>query len=364
MSNEKREQSKPGRDRLGREPVVGIVKSGKPPSRRIQRPTSIRRPKLIGKSVEGAAMQAMAASRARASATRGSSPFKAVPSQEVRTGDPGSRASSDTSVTRVDSRDERQQLDAQSSQGQGAPAELSLLLKRYLAAASVSAASPFHHSRITQVLLDKHWLPAPERPLNPSVRDFFLTRSVHLWSSACIPFGFPERMLPDVSGYFAQWLKMSNSEFHLLQLDAPSQSASELSPSSTIIVELKRIRHRKLCVVLRTSLKYNEAGTKEPTLRCDAWMVMLTRVGESVKPTSAKRKPRSTVDRIEREATLVDKKVSGFAVTMNLEIQFFNFASFLIERSLEPWRESLSSVEMLALHQDMIKRYPFERQLK
>eukprot|EP00537_Pseudo-nitzschia_pungens_P011808 CAMPEP_0172397336 /NCGR_PEP_ID=MMETSP1061-20121228/29932_1 /TAXON_ID=37318 /ORGANISM="Pseudo-nitzschia pungens, Strain cf. pungens" /LENGTH=122 /DNA_ID=CAMNT_0013129459 /DNA_START=231 /DNA_END=595 /DNA_ORIENTATION=- len=37
------------------------------PTRRIRRPTMIRRPKLIGKSVEGAAMQAMAASRKRAS---------------------------------------------------------------------------------------------------------------------------------------------------------------------------------------------------------------------------------------------------------------------------------------------------------
>ena len=70
----KKEKSKPHckheaccRNRLG---------PRKPPTRRIQRPTSIRRPKLIGKSVEGAAAQAMAASRARASANRGSSPFQ------------------------------------------------------------------------------------------------------------------------------------------------------------------------------------------------------------------------------------------------------------------------------------------------
>eukprot|EP00978_Attheya_sp_CCMP212_P026922 scaffold89529_cov56-Attheya_sp.AAC.1 len=46
------------------------------PPRKIRRPTFIRRPKLIGKSVEGAAMQAMAASRARA--TTGIKPVQAA----------------------------------------------------------------------------------------------------------------------------------------------------------------------------------------------------------------------------------------------------------------------------------------------
>ena len=40
------------------------------PSRRIRRPVMIRRPKLIGKSVDGAAMQAVAASRKRASSNQ------------------------------------------------------------------------------------------------------------------------------------------------------------------------------------------------------------------------------------------------------------------------------------------------------
>lgn len=289
-------------------------RSGRPPSRRIQRPTSIRRPKLIGKSVEGAAVQAMAASRARASVTRGSSPYqkttKAVPSKEVPAPVPKRSASS---LSRVGSREEGEQLVAQSNQDQNA--ELSVLLKQYMAAMSLSSSSPpFHRSRIMREFVDKYWVVKPERPLSSSVQNFLLTRSVHLWSSACVPFGFPDHMMKDVSGYFAQWLKMTNPQVSLLQLDVPSKSDSVLSPSSTMIVELKTIKQRKLCVVLQTSLKY-KVGNSEPILRCEAWMLMLNAAGETDKPARPKRKRTRLVKRAEREVTLVDKKVCSFAVS-------------------------------------------------
>jgi len=304
------------------QPITINASSGKPPSRRIQRPTSIRRPTLIGKSVEGAAMQAMAASRARASVTRGSSPFqknaKVAPKKEVHTGDHRAKASAASSIAKVESIDEGQQIDTQSTQSQGAlTAEASRMLKAYKATMSLTSASSFHHSRIVQALVDRYWIAKPEQPLSPSVRDFLLTRSVRLWSTSCVLFGFPDRMMNNVSTYFAQWLKVCNPEFSLLQLDAPSQSASILSTSSTVMVELKRINHRKLCVVLRTSLKY-KSETKEPTLRCDAWM-LLTCVGEDVAPSPPRRRLRNRkpVKSFEREATLVDKKVCGFAVSFN-----------------------------------------------
>jgi hypothetical protein len=50
--------------------------------------------------------------------------------------------------------------------------------------------------------------------------------------------------------------------------------------------------------------------------------------------------------------------------TIDIESQFFNFSAFLIELSLQRWKESLTPVEMLPLLQDMIKRFPLERQLK
>jgi hypothetical protein len=50
--------------------------------------------------------------------------------------------------------------------------------------------------------------------------------------------------------------------------------------------------------------------------------------------------------------------------TIDIESQFFNFSAFLIELSLQRWKESLTPVEMLPLLQDMVKRFPLERQLK
>lgn len=292
--------------------------SERPPTRRIQRPTSIRRPKLIGKSVEGAAVQAMAASRARASANRGSSPFqkasKGSKSMEVAAADRKAATSAASHVTRIEAKDCEQQLTVLDQNPRQAAAELSKLVKHYIAAMSRTAASPFHHSRIVQTMTDKYWLSDPERPIGPAARNFLLTRSVHMWSRACEPFGFPDCMMKDISGYFAQWLKMSNAEYNLLQLDAPSRSPSELSPSSTLIVELKRIYHRKLCVVLKTTLKF-KSDNKEPTLRCDAWMILLSRVGDDVRRPNTRRHARKTVQTYEREATLIDKKVCSFGVS-------------------------------------------------
>ena len=277
------------------EQVANSAPSGKPPSRRIQRPTSIRRPKLIGKSVEGAAVQAMAASRARASVTRGSSPFqkssKSVPQTRDITIETGSKAHNTSSIARATARDDKQQPSIELSQNERMlAAELSILLKGYKEAMPLLSASPFHVSLVVQSLIDKFWVAKPERPLSRPVQEFLLTRSVHLWSSSCIPYGFPDRMMHDMSSYFVQWLKMSRpEEFNVLQLDTPSRFVSILSTSATIMVELKQIHHRRLCVVLRISLKCNPENEK-PALCCDAWMLLLDRVDEEVKPATPPRR--------------------------------------------------------------------------
>lgn len=299
----------------------GAEGSGRLSSRRTKLPASIRRPKLIGKSVEGSAVQAMAASRARASAMRGNSPFqksnKAAPSKDaVAAPVPTSQVNSSSSTSDGYSTMDRKQLGGQSNQDQSI--EVPASLKRYAATMSLTSVSPFQHTRVIQSIVDRHWRMNPERPLSLATREFLLTRSTHLWSDACAAFGFPERMMNNLSGYFAQWLNMSTPDFRLLQLDAPTPADSPLSPSSTIIVELKIVKQRKLCVVLRTSLRY-AVGRTEPKLRCDAWMLMLLNRGTGdVAPVRAKKKRRKPVHRIERHATLFDKKICTFAVSFTV----------------------------------------------
>jgi hypothetical protein len=290
------------------------------PSRRIQRPTSIRRPKLVGKSVEGAAMQAMAASRARASAARfnpaGSSPLqkpgrnKAEASKVAHVTDQESQEPASVSGTGSGSAYEDQRADSGSDQKQvSSVAALSVLRKEYASAASGRLTSPFHHSPVIDTIINKWWFGETERPVHPLIRDFLLSRSVRMWSSAFELLLFPERMVDDVSGYFAQWLKMSNPNYTLVQLDAPSLARRLVSPASTFLVELKRFGQRRLCVALRTSLKY-QPGQKRPILRCEAWMMMLSK---EIKPE--KRIRQKSICAFEREAALVDKKIAGFQVS-------------------------------------------------
>jgi hypothetical protein len=301
-------------------PALHTDQPARTPSRRIQRPTLIRRPKLVGKSVDGAAMQAMAASRARASASRfnpaGSSPLqkpgrnKADSSKVAHPTDQESQESASVLVTVSGSPDEDTQADSGSDMKQvSSVASLSMLQKEYASAASGQLTSPFHHSPLIEAMINKWLFDKLECPVHPFIRDFLLSRSVGVWSSAFELLLFPERMVDNVSGYFAQWLKMSNPDFILLQLDAPTLARTLVSPASTILVELKRFRHRRLCVTLRTSLKY-QPGQKRPILRCEAWMMML--------PTGIKAEKRiqkKSICAFEREAALMDKKIAGFQVS-------------------------------------------------
>ena len=305
----------------------------KTPSRRIQRPTSIRRPQLVGKSVEGAAMQAMAASRARASATRfnpvGSTPLqkpaarnKAAASKVVHTADRASQEPATSSRTPAGSTDEDQQADTRSDQKQvSSVAALSVLRKEYVTASSGTLTSPLHCSPMIEAVINKWWF---DEPVHPLIRDFLLSRSVCMWSSAFELLLFPDRMTNDVSGYFAQWLKMSNPEYTLLELDAPTRARMVVSPASTILVELKRFRQRNLSVALRTSLKY-QSGEKRPILRCEAWMMMLFRNAKEIKPEKSIRQ--KSIHAFERDAALMDKKIRGFQVSLLSARRLIDFDS-------------------------------------
>jgi hypothetical protein len=163
-----------------------------------------------------------------------------------------------------------------------------------------------------EAMINKWWFDEPERPVHPLIRDFLLSRSVCIWSSAIELLLFPDRIKNDVSGYFAQWLKMSNPVYNLLQLDAPTRARTVVSPASTILVELKRFRRRKLCVALQTSLKY-QPEHKRPILRCEAWMIMLFQNAKEIKPKKSTRQ--KSVRTFEREAALMDKKIGGFQVS-------------------------------------------------
>ena len=308
----------------------------KTPSRRIQRPTSIRRPQLVGKSVEGAAMQAMAASRARASATRfnpvGSSPLqkptarnKTTASKVLHTTDRASQEAATLPRTGAESTDDDQQTEARSDQKQVSSVDaLSVLRKEYVAASPGRSTSPFHRSPMIEAMINKWWFGELDHSVHHLIKDFLLSRSVYMWSNAFELFLFPDRMKNDVSGYFAQWLKMSNPAYNLLELDAPTRARTLVSPASTILVELKRFRQRKLCVALRMSLKH-QPGQKRPILRCEAWMMMLFRNPKEIKPEKSIR--RKTVSAFEREAALMDKKIGGFQVSFYCARFLRNFDS-------------------------------------
>lgn len=370
-----------------REPLtksIGDMSQSKKAATRDSQLPQIRRPKLVGKSVEGAAMQAMAASRARASSTR----FASLGSPLPKGGRDKASASRALAIDRgpretAKSLEEDKRAESQSDQKQeSSVAALSVAVTEYFATISEKLPSAFHQAWMVQALISRRWL---DRPVNFLIRDFLLSRAVPVWGTALEIFSYPDRMLKDVGGYLAQWLQMSDPRFELIQLDAPSQAPALVSPTSILVVELKRIRRQTLCVALRTSVKL-DAGPRHPSLCCEAWMMVLTPDG-TVR-TRRKRKVRRKIIRtLEREATLMDKKIGGFEVsstlactistlrtiltflpcekpTIDLEVQLFNLSAFLLQRSLKSWKESLLPGEMVPLITDMVQRFPLARQMK
>jgi hypothetical protein len=250
----------------------------------------MRRPKLIGKSVEGAAMQAVAASRARASTSR----FKTPPPPTQPKRPPRDSGPARDIIKAAPLRKPAPNSDAsltessRSSQGfrsQKEPQKRDDILSRvsndFRLLSSSNASITRRLSSVQRealLALSNVWWPRKDRQTIPkSIGEFLLSKSPITWSDACFIPPLPTRMSDIFPLAFSNWIAAWTPGLAILPLP-PTNSPSKLPDAVFLSSEIKNVRGCKCLAVVRiTRIRGSKTGKTKAIVRCEGWVLNLPR---------------------------------------------------------------------------------------
>jgi hypothetical protein len=260
------------------------------PTRKIRRPTNMRRPKLIGKSVEGAAMQAVAASRTRASTNRFKTPppppqpkrppRESGPARDIIKAAPLRKPApqSDSSLT-------ESSRSAQGFRSQKEPQKRDDILSRVsndfrlLSSSNASITRRLSSlQREALLALSNVWWPRKDGQTIPkTVGEFLLSKSPITWSDACFIPPLPTRMSDIFPLAFSNWIAAWTPGLDILPLP-PTNSPSKLPDYVLLSSEIKNVRGCKCLAVVRiTKVRGSKTGRNKAIVRCEGWVLNLPR---------------------------------------------------------------------------------------
>ena len=279
------------------------------PTRRIHRPTFIRQPKLIGKSVEGAAVQAMAASRKRASATR-------LKTQSARSSI-SERGSSKTegaeSITTLGNMKEKEKASGRETSRStiSTDSEVERLRADIQAKGGPLHGTRFGTTRQSLQLIQISWFLSERRPVSAEVREMLLQNALPLFSNSCEIMPYTRLLSEDFAPHLAEFvLSYTNKVGQSIVLPTLSNSTLEKGTSCQyLMVSLKNAKVATFIVIRLTVQKAEQRG-RGFVAYVDAWVFFLPRA-DGKKITSRKRGRK----RRERKCMIIDEKVAKIQVS-------------------------------------------------
>ena len=333
------------------EPVV------KRPARRIPRPTSMLRPTLIGKSVEGSTAAAVQASRLRArAATR--------PSPSV-----SSRKKIETTQDKNVSRKKRESVrhkdkDATSVIRASHPQALVKVYRAFLSLLTEDG---------SDALISQHRL--NQSSIQHLAHMFFKSLKEKGGSSASLS----TRLMCSCYGKFVgtgsvQQLECDNditslTSFadHLMKLwgttaittDKQSRSSSHLPLTIYLRKDLLTSASRKAVIIMEVSIHWHNT-LNSLTFSYNAWLINSVDKNKLHQKRS-NRKPFASLRRLEREAGAIEAVLLDFLGKLNVESEIFNFACLRITRGGAQEEAHKRGPSTLSLLRSIIARYPFSQ---
>lgn len=252
--------------------------------RRIRRPTVMRRPKLVGKSVEGSAMQAVAASRKRASSNQFKNIASTTPSRRQPSGAPireGGRSSimktpPNTSEARIRQFGRPPSSSRRSKEIQEKDEILSRVKKDFALMYKfenwqLKRASSLY--RGANLLLTNLWWPRNNGEKVPrGVAEFILTQSPLAWSEECLAPPFPEGLTDVLVPIFARWIATFTPGLQIVSTDTRANQHGSMLLAS----DIKNVRSVKCQTVVKISRVQN-SGMSNTMIRCQGWLLTLPR---------------------------------------------------------------------------------------
>lgn len=294
--------------------------SGTGATRRIRRPVMIRRPKLVGKSVEGAAMQAVAASRKRASSNQ----FKnnmavSVPSRKPAIQAPNtgkailSKTDADTKLLRRPPTTLRRQKDKEQQDP-----NLIRVKDDFMALCNYDFWQMRRQSsrqRDATLLLSNMWWPRKTNHVIPwAVADFIMSQTPLTWTSTCPVPSFPSKIADSFLPIFARWLATFTPGLDLL----PTKYHNLAAKSKPVFLcsTTKNVRGRKCLSVIRISIGKNAARKEAPAIiRFHGWVLTLAR--------RSKKEQLKKLDANVTTSTLLEKDAAGLdKLTTDIQVSF------------------------------------------
>lgn len=323
--------------------------------RSVTRPTSIRRPKLIGKSVDGAAFHAVAASRARASshAFRGTLAGSSNLGQSRKPSEPIRKPSSSRSpsIPVVTNRS------VQRSQNKG-----SSFLHKFYESYVGTGQGRVHtdHSKVTRHLNASFWLAKSSDTVSPVIADAILQENSQAWYDTSQMLPLPGKLSETFVASFTAELTQRTSREDLSIVPMENQSQASIS---IILTSGSRAVHQSRCVpVAKLSVLNMERGKlKSSMLAVEASILSLPR-RKNDRRFSLKRRRYYSLELMEHDASGSDILACKLANLLKLETVIFDHAASVAERAMKSVNGELSYGEVLCLTRDLIAEYSLTQQ--
>ena len=320
------------------------------PRRRIPRPVVIRQPKLIGKSVEGAAMQAVAASRKRASSNQFKNASSAAsirrsslltPSKDgaqgsgsklaVTAGDGGSRR-----VVRSPAGTRRpNEQDDDDEETMRIKADFKIVSQKK----EWKARRRSGRLRDYTVFLSNIWWPRLQtNVVSLSLAEFVISKSPMAYCDPCLSLPFPSGLDSSFVPLFARWIAAFSPNIYILNTAAAGAGNSKANESIILASGIKNVRGIKGLSIVKISktIAKGVAGV----VRLQGWIVRLPRRTHRDQLKKSNANVISTSFR-EKDATGLDKLASDLHVslrTKDLKVDYSLDTNILLLRvHSAPW---------------------------
>jgi len=328
------------------------------PPRRAARPTVIRRPKLVGKSVEGAAVHALAASRARAS----SNIFKG-----------GASAAGPRKAQIEEARPVRQKRPAEKARQSDASSVVRLedpALKKAQSAYNSSILSarvgfPRLHTlqqRATLTLLKKLWPAESGQSVHQSALQFLLLNSSFVRCEVSELLPLPNWLQEPFPVTFGQTLCAWYPGLSFLPVTWQSPKSMGTNPVF-LVGETRKVRNCRCATVIRLDRFENNTKDKRRTfVRSSTWTLTMSRKSGTkghLKRNSAQFNNQTL---LEKDAAGTDKLSADLNSYLPLQRMLFDCLSSVVERSIKSLDEKIDYGQVLALVRDLEQQYSVKQQ--